>query len=57
MVSRRIHMCNPPRNLFLIFLSGAFAHISDMLPLRLVCDDAYLRVTCLIFKLDVYQFM
>ena len=50
-------MCNPPRNLFLIFLSGAFACISDMLPLRLVCDDAYLRVTCLIFKLDVYQFM
>ena len=50
-------MFNPPRNLFLIFLSSAFAYISDMVPLRLVCDDAFLRVTCLIYNNDVYQFM
>ena len=57
MVSRLIQMFNPPRSLFLIFLSSAFAYISDMVPLHLVCDDAFLRVTCLIYKRDVYQFM
>ena len=50
-------MCDPLRNLFLVFLSSAFAYISDMVPLHLVCDDAFLRVTYLIYKRDVYQFM